>query len=178
MLRIRLLLPLSLSLLAFGCAPGMSGIDDPFGEEYEDGAAGKADGNGSAKLGVGLNVLTAAGRPRAVFKSTALGVVAAALFELHRGEPRTLGAILVDPSVDKVTRGPFAAIEEPGFDENDEPEGSNWDATGSQPIAEATEHGALLKLGPIETYLRVNGIPFAAPWCGSFATYLFHRAGI
>lgn len=167
---------LVLPVLALGCAPLPD--DDataPIAEDFEDSADDdKADGVG--RLGAGVNALDGDGRPRAIFKKSAAGVVGAAMYELHRGERRTLDQIYADATISRVTRGPYAAIE--GLADDDTVEGTNWDLPTAPSIAQVKVGGTWRNLRAIETYLRVNGIYGAAPWCGSFASYLYARAGV
>lgn len=135
------------------------------------------DGGDGHALGQGDEVFDANNRIIAVFPSTAAGVVVAAQYELHRGERRSLAEIMADDSADRTQRGPAAAIED---------HANNRDPQGAQTIGHFTRtrsrRGQVQvtesALGPISAYRRATGGNAGVAWCGSFATYVYNRAGI
>ena len=162
---------LTLAVLCGGCSSGLTDGSDVF---LGDTSALKGSPQ-AGPIGAGDDVLDP--RPGAVipaFHSTAAGVVAAALWELHRGEPRGLIDVLGDETLGRVLPGPEAAIE--GTAPNGD--GLNWDAPATTNIAHTYAGSQLVPIGPIRTYLRTNEIYGPAPWCGAFVTYVYRRAGI
>lgn len=108
---------------------------------------------------------------RQAFPSTGEGVVRAALYELHRGEERSLDEIVALPNRDRFfRRGPAAAIELLS---------RNMDGPNARPIASAGGR----RVGPIHAYLATGfavdaSLRKQAPWCGSFAAFVYARCGI
>ncbi len=142
------------------------------------------DGGKNQALGAGDQVLHD-GHVVPVFPATPEGVVAAAYYELHRGDKRSIDDIMKDDSGGRTAQGAQAAHE--GHVEGAKG-GTNDDRAGAQKIATFTETKGkkghrvteTSELGPIETYIAQVGVdPHAGiPWCGSFATYVYRRAGI
>src|SRR5579883_364155 len=80
--------------------------------EPEAGARHDASDVEHRALGEGGEVLRDDGRTvKVAFPATPAGVVEAALYELHRGEPRPLDEIARDPTAARWARGPGAATE-------------------------------------------------------------------
>jgi hypothetical protein len=122
------------------------------------------DGSRSSPLGQGDQVFDANGEVIAAFPATPDGVVQAALYELHRGERRSMAEILADNSLARLERGPNAAAEV----------GKNRDSTSSQVIGRRNGR----QMRPIAAYMAAAGLTGAYEWCGGFCSFVYARAGI
>jgi hypothetical protein len=168
------------------------GVSAPNPSPLPSAGAAMHDGGAGHALGEGDEVFTtdAKGKSRviAAFPSTPEGVVAAAFYELHRGDKRPLAEIMADSSEAKTTRNERAAKEgkhevthtnKKTGEKYTAIEGTNDDAAGKMVIGhkagKITESGAL---GPVEAYVESVHASLGIPWCGSFATFVYRRAGI
>ena len=134
------------------------------------------DGDETHALGAGDEVFDASGKVIAAFPATPDGVVSAALYELHRGERRSLRDIRQDDTAGRVKRGAQAAREK-----------RVPNATGTKTVGANTDDADGQVIGhlrggraarPIDAYLHSAKTESKNPWCGAFATFAYQRAGI
>lgn len=142
------------------------------------------DGSKAAPLGRGDSAFNEYGTVIQAFPATADGVVAAALYELHRGDKRGLAEILADDSAGRTARGPDAAIEKRvgGKPMNDD--AANAPIIGHLPKLSDKDkiQGDVAAIRAYFYAADIHNVPkadkVAPPWCGSFATFVYRRAGI
>lgn len=130
------------------------------------------DGSNEHALGSGDEVFDADGQVIPAFSSDAAGVVAAALYELHRGEKRSLAEIQKDDGGGRTRRGAQAATE---LNKKGDKAADNTDLSNGQVIGHLPGRGGMR---PIDSYLKSAKTARKNPWCGAFATFVYKRAGI
>jgi hypothetical protein len=163
------------------------------GKAFHDGGADKALGADDEVFEYvnGLNHIIP------VFPSTPEGLVEAALYELHRGDKRSMADILADHSVKRWERGKNAAIESDGkggFSKgktgiNDDGKATSDGSSGVRAVGHVTltkKHQIVqadAATGPIQAYKTAAGMGTFSTgrdpmWCGAFVTYCLARCGI
>lgn len=153
-------------------SPDLDG-DSPFLEDAHDAVH---DGDETHALGAGDEVFDASGKVVPAFAATADGVVNAALYELHRGERRSLRDIRQDNTAGRVTRGAKAAKEKLVLNAAKTKKiGLNTDDADGQVIGHL--RGGK-EARPVDAYLHSAKTASKNPWCGAFATFVYQRAGI
>ena len=162
---------------------------------------GKAfhDGGKDHELGAGDEVVEQVDSSNhivAAFSPSPEGMVMAALYELHRGDKRSLVDILADHSAARWEQGKDHAVEQTTKGDWQHGRGLNDDG-------DATQHGQVVghatirektkktikvtkvdaPIGPIQAYKTAAGMGTFSTgkdpmWCGAFVTYCLARCGI
>jgi len=159
---------------------------------------GKAfhDGGKEKELGAGdeaIEVLNNQEHIVPVFPATPDGMVMAALYELHRGDKRSMAEIMADHSAAHWQHGEDAAVEQTTKGDWKHGRGLNDDGDATKHgqvvghAAKAKGKGQLIHLdspvGPIQAYKTSAGMGTFSQgkdpmWCGAFVTFCLARCGI
>jgi len=118
----------------------------------------------------------------------------AALYELHRGETRSMAEIMADHTASEWTRGKDAAVEQTaqgdwkkGVGLNDDGDATKHGQVVGHVAENKKENGQLVEadspIGPIQAYKTAAGMGTFSQgkdpmWCGAFVTYCLARCGV
>jgi hypothetical protein len=161
-----------------------------------DGAAFH-DGGNDKELGKGDEVMEVVkGKEHIVpvFPATADGMVMAALYELHRGDKRSMAEIMADHTAARWARGKDAAVEQTvqgdwkkGRGLNDDGDATKHGQVVGHVEEQKKDKGQLVEvdapIGPIQAYKTAAGMGTFSQgkdpmWCGAFVTYCLARCGV
>ena len=168
---------------------------EPERGEAEPGA--RHDGDARHGIGEGDEVFRASAKWQhvqqrdmrvAAFPATPEGVVEAALYELHRGEKRSLGEVEGESTAAaKLGRGPAAAREgtvQRFRNGKTVTEGTNDDPLNQPAVGHVSRNGVSEPRGPVGVYQERgtghyhSGEEEEWQWCGSFVAFVYGRCGI